>query len=523
MRSRAQVGPPRRRRGSRTAGAAAAGTALAVALAPMSAAEPPPSARPANSAPSAFTIANAAPYSPTFTTAHAEPMDATAAPFAIARPRPATHPAQPPTFAIAHAQPGPIAELPAFPLAQAPTAQPPPFAIAHAQPTAHPASFPIAHTPATNVAATALCAPAPSDAVAATTDVARQLRFDAVHRLATGAGQTIAVVDTGVAPHPRLGARLRGAGDLLAPADGADGRTDCDGHGTAVAGLLAAAPSRTDDVVGMAPGARLLTIRQTGTGADGRPAGDVDSLARAITLAVDAGATVVNLSEAACLSPERAERDGARLRAALRAAARQDVVVVAAAGNLGVGGCTGGSPAGEVALPGWFAEDVLTVGASEPDGAAAGFSVPGPWVDVAAPGTGLRSLAVGGGMRGGLDGTSFAAPWVAGLVALVRERFPQLTGAEAVDRVVATARRPAGGRNPLVGHGVVDPLAALTAVPTRLRPDAPTTPRIAVLAGTEPVDAPAPPRPPVELLAVAVLATAACSGVVALRRRPDRR
>ncbi|MGE3287529.1 MAG: type VII secretion-associated serine protease mycosin [Pseudonocardia sp.] len=387
------------------------------------------------------------------------------------------------------------------------------------------APFPIAPAAAAAVLP-AGCTPPPADAVAATTDAARLLHLEAVHRLATGAGQTIAVVDTGVAPHPRLGTRLRGAGDLLATAgidERTGGRTDCDGHGTAVAGLLAASPGRGDDLVGMAPGARVLTIRQTGTGPDGRPAGDVDSLARAITLAVDAGADVVNLSEAACLTADRAARDGARLRAALRAAARRDVVVVAAAGNLGVGGCTGGAPVGEVALPGWFAEDVLTVGASGPDGAPAEFTVPGPWVDVAAPGTGLRSLAVGGGLRGGLDGTSFAAPWVAGLVALVRERFPDLTAAEAVDRVLATARRPAGGRDPLVGHGVVDPLAALTAVPVRLRPDAVAGPRSAVLAGTEPVAAPAEPDPPVELLAVATLAAAACSGVVVLRRRPEGR
>ncbi|MGE0297252.1 type VII secretion-associated serine protease mycosin [Pseudonocardia sp.] len=423
---------------------------------------------------------------------------------------------------------GTLLTCPAVPLGVQPGPPHTAFTIAHAVVAGAGSAEPSAPQPAPFAAAnrTALpagCRPPPADAVAATTDAARLLHLDAVHRLATGAGQTIAVVDTGVAPHPRLGTRLRGAGDLIATAQGrSDGRADCDGHGTAVAGLLAAAPGRADDLVGMAPGARLITIRQTGTGADGRPAGDVDSLARAVTLAVDAGATVVNLSEAACLTAERAERDGAHLRAALRAATRRDVVVVAAAGNLGVGGCTGGAPAGEIALPGWFAEDVLTVGASGPDGAPAAFTVPGPWVDVAAPGTGLRSLAAGGGLRGGLDGTSFATPWVAGLVALVRERFPELTAAEVVDRVLATARRPAGGRDPLVGHGVVDPLAALTAVPARLRPDAPAGPRSAVLAGTEPVGAPAEPDPPVELLAVAALAAAACSGVAALRRRPDR-
>ena len=135
----------------------------------------------------------------------------------------------------------------------------------------------------------------------------------------------------------------------------------------------------------------------------------------------------------------------------MRLAAGSDVVVVAAAGNAGVGSCAtaGQEPVDQVSLPGWYDADVLTVGAVTSDDAPAAFTVPGPWVDVAAPGSGLRSLAVGGGTTGGdLDGTSFAAPWAAGLAALVRERFPELTAAQVVDRILATARRPAGGAPP---------------------------------------------------------------------------
>lgn len=365
------------------------------------------------------------------------------------------------------------------------------------------------------------CDPPPADLVEPTVDAARLLRLAAVHRFATGAGQTVAVIDTGVAPHERLAGRLQGAGDLLG---GGDGRVDCDGHGTAVAGLLAAAPGPDDDLVGMAPAATVLTIRQTSAypvtdsaGRD-RPAGDVGTLARAVETAVERGASVINLSEAACLSQKRADRDASPLGRALRRAAERDVVVVAAAGNLGVGGCTGGAPVGEVSLPGWFGDAVLTVAATGPDGAPAPFTVPGPWVDVAAPGTGLRSLAVGGGLTGtGVEGTSFAAPWVAGLAALIRERFPELRAGEVVDRIVATARRPAGGRSTVVGHGLIDPLAALTAEPALLRPDPDPAPR-AVLAGTSPADPPPAPRPPVELLALVALAGAAGAGAASLRR-----
>ncbi|MCE0768741.1 S8 family serine peptidase, partial [Pseudonocardia kujensis] len=122
-----------------------------------------------------------------------------------------------------------------------------------------------------------------------------------VHALADGSGVRVAVIDTGVAPHPRL-PRLTGGGDYLT---GGDGLTDCDGHGTAVAGLLAAAPSPDDDVVGVAPGVEVLAIRQaspsfTVTTVDGgtRPAGDTASLAQAVRRAVGLGAAVVTISEA---------------------------------------------------------------------------------------------------------------------------------------------------------------------------------------------------------------------------------
>jgi membrane-anchored mycosin MYCP len=361
---------------------------------------------------------------------------------------------------------------------------------------------------------------------------AARLRLADVQQLATGRDQVIAVIDTGVAPHPLLGSRLRGGGDYLTGGDGLD---DCDGHGTAVAGLLAAGPVRgqpTGTPVGIAPRAGVIAIRQSSPsfdvpapGGGRRPAGDTATLAEAVVLAVRSGADVVNISEAVCLPADRATAVGGPLQAALRVAAAADVVVVAAAGNVGSGSCTADGP-GQVVLPGWFDRDVLTVGAVGPDDTPPPFTVPGPWVDVAAPGTGLRSLAVGGGTTGGLDGTSFAAPWVAGLAALVRERFPELAAPEVVDRILATARRVPGGGGAL-GHGVVDPVAALTAQPVRLAPGPErlegAAAVVAELPGTRPAPAPPPaPARPLDLVAAAVLLTAAVLTVVVLRRRPGR-
>ena len=358
--------------------------------------------------------------------------------------------------------------------------------------------------------------------------MAQRLQLAAVHELATGDGQLIAVIDTGIYPHERLGTRLRAGGDYLA---GGDGRADCDGHGTKVAGLLAAAPDPDDDLVGIAPAADLLAIRHSsrvfevpGPDGDLRNAGDVRTLAEAIVLAVRQQSKVINISEAACLPPARAAVDGASLQAALRYAAQHDVVVVAAAGNAGVGGCTAAGGPDQVSVPGWYGNDVLTVAAVGPEDAPAPFTVPGPWVDVAAPGTALRSLAVGGELTSdAVEGTSFAAPWVAGLAALVRERFPDLTAIQVIDRIRATTRRPAGGRDDAVGYGVIDPVAALTAEPAVLSlaaqdRDSPT----ADLRGTAPVPPPPPPGAPFDVLAVVAMLGVAGATTTLLRRRPGR-
>ncbi len=390
--------------------------------------------------------------------------------------------------------------------------------------------------PAAGLHQNAQCNPARADAgtsAAGAGDGADRLQLTGLHRIATGRGQLIAMIDTGVHPHPLLGNRLRGGGDYLTGGDGLD---DCDGHGTAVAGLLAAGTQPGPDgrggtPIGIAPGAGLLSIRQSSRlfevpapGGGLRPPGDVDTLADAIVLAVRQRAGVINISEAACLTPKDAATDSLLLHAALRYAAEQDVVVVAAAGNIGPGSCEV-PESGQVTLPGWYDDEVLTVGAVGPDDAPAPFTFPGSWVDVAAPGMGLRSLAVGGGTTTtGTTGTSFAAPWVAGLAALVRERFPDLSAKQVTNRILATARRPAGGQNKFLGHGVIDPMAALTAVPDVLEPPtiAAAAARSAELPGTKPAPAPAGSTGSPDAVAAGVLLGIVGIAAALLRRRPRR-
>lgn len=304
-------------------------------------------------------------------------------------------------------------------------------------------------------------------------------------QLTRGAGQTVAVIDTGVARH-RLLPHLVGGGDYVSTGDGTE---DCDGHGTIVAGIIGAAPDGDDAYAfsGIAPDATILGIRQSSNmfravddfGSAGY--GDVETLAMAVRTAADLGATVINVSSVACLAAQDPLDDRSLGAALAYAVDVKNAVVVTAAGNVGAGGqCGKQNPLDRsdwdavetVASPAWYDDYVLTVGSVTSDGKPSSFSLAGPWVDVAAPGENVVSLDPDGeglidtlptsGGEKAVSGTSYAAPVVTGIVALLRARSPELTARQVMDVVETTARHPAEAWNPLVGHGVVDAVAAVT-------------------------------------------------------------
>jgi membrane-anchored mycosin MYCP len=361
------------------------------------------------------------------------------------------------------------------------------------------------------------------------------LNLSGAWRYGRGDGQTVAVIDTGIRPGPRL-PNVQAGGDFV---ESTDGLTDCDGHGTLVAGLIAGQPAN-DGFSGVAPGARLISIRSTSaryaprnSGADpaaARAALDVQTLARAIVRAADLGARIINVSAVTCLAAGKTLEQN-ELGAALRyAVVDKDVVIVAAAGNnragLNAGSACPSNPLSDpgrpddprnwagvtsVSIPSWWQPYVLSVGALTADGRPSAFTMAGPWVGIAAPGENVASVsnADGGGLANalpndqgdlfGLNGTSYAAAYVSGVAALVRSRFPELTAAQVVRRLTASAHGAARSPSNLVGAGIVDPVAALTwdisdtdaAAPETRQVAAPvapatkdSTPRTIALAGT---------------------------------------
>ncbi|MFA9429897.1 S8 family serine peptidase [Egicoccus sp. AB-alg2] len=280
-----------------------------------------------------------------------------------------------------------------------------------------------------------------------------------------GEGTVVAIVDTGVAlDHPDLRDRfVRDADGEVVGLDLVDGGApdDAHGHGTLVAGIVAATADDGVGIAGVAPRASLLPIRvldEAGSGAGG----DVD---RAIRWAVDHGADVVNLSLESVPGDEAAPAGPGAPTAAVRYAWERGVVVVVAAGNAG---------APDTAYP--ADSPVVLVGAVDRDDRRADFSSQVREDALLAPGVevistwcrppGAERCEPGTHTYGVAEGTSFAAPHVSGAIALLIAAG--FTPEDAVARLRATAV-DLGEPGPDVahGHGRIDVGAAFAdAVPS---------------------------------------------------------
>ncbi|MBA4371179.1 MAG: hypothetical protein C0418_06360, partial [Coriobacteriaceae bacterium] len=257
------------------------------------------------------------------------------------------------------------------------------------------------------------------------------------------ASVVVAVIDTGVdLAHPDLAGQIDTANDWDFVNSDATAQDD-EGHGTHVAGTVAAATNNGAAVAGVAPDCRILPIKVL----DWRGGGSTFNVAEGIKWAADHGADVINLSLGG------GTYDSYMAGQIAYAQGTKDVVVVAAAGNEG----SSGGAIYPARYPG-----VLGVAATTNTDAWASFSNYGTGIDIAAPGQDIVSTVWPGGGTDSYSGTSMASPHVAGVAALVRTHTPGLDQSQVIQQLTATAEDlGAPGPDSYFGAGLVRADSAL--------------------------------------------------------------
>ncbi|ADD40402.1 S8 family serine peptidase [Stackebrandtia nassauensis] len=301
--------------------------------------------------------------------------------------------------------------------------------------------------------------------------------------LTKGEGVKVAVIDSGVQADMKLLDGRVGSGKAYIDnkeqekASGGDAATeDCDGHGTEVASIIAGSPDEESGFYGIAPEAEIIPYRISNKrpGKEAQAAKedaedkdqeiivDENDFADAIDEAVKAKAKVINLSV-------KYKADYKPIRDAIANAVKNDVVVVAAAGN------NGADPKPGETYPANY-PNVIGVGAVDKNESRLATSQKGPWVDVVAPGASIAAPLPNGKYDTEFGGTSGATAFVSGTAALLRAQHKDWSAEEVAKQIMSTASPTAGGTgmtgdedvegntggSPGYGHGRVDPYMAVT-------------------------------------------------------------
>ena len=305
--------------------------------------------------------------------------------------------------------------------------------------------------------------PGPGAAVQVRADEQAQLKSinaPAAWRVSQGRGVTVGVLDTGVdASAADLSGSVSTGPDYTQGAN-PPGYQPPHLHGTFIASLIAGhgnGPGRADGVIGVAPAARVLSVRvilddqEPGVGPYNTNPRFANAIGRGIRYAASHGAAVINMSLGS-VQPTSA------MQAALAYAVSRGVVVVASAGNSGAPG----QAYTPYSYPASFA-GVLSVAAVDQTGARATFSDRNSSVVLSAPGVEVIGAGPGGTYLQA-SGTSPAAAFVTGVAALIRSAYPRLSPAQVEQAMISSAaRRPAAGYSPATGFGEVNAAAALRA------------------------------------------------------------
>jgi type VII secretion-associated serine protease mycosin len=268
-----------------------------------------------------------------------------------------------------------------------------------------------------------------------------KVSFESAWSVTSGQGVKVAVIDSGVeADHQDLAGSVLPGIDYVNPAD--DGRVDPNGHGTHVAGIIAAHVNNGLGIDGAAPGVKIIPVRVL----DANGGGIASNVAKGIIWAADHGARVINLSLGGGKS--------AGLEQAIQYANSRGSVVVAAGGN---NGQAGNAPMYPAAYP-----EAISVAAVDSNLSHPAFGNTGNYLDISAPGVGIVSLwGTSPTAYADASGTSMATPYASAEAALVISATPTLSALRVKQIMESTATNL--GPASLFGHGLINPRAAIAA------------------------------------------------------------
>jgi len=275
-----------------------------------------------------------------------------------------------------------------------------------------------------------------------------RVAFEGAWNVTRGKGVKVAVIDSGVdGNHEDLGGSVLHGIDYINP--GSDGRNDPNGHGTHVAGVIAAHVNNARGIAGAAPDVKILPVRVL----DANGGGVASNVAKGIIWAADHGARVINLSLGGGQAPG--------IQEAIKYANSKDSVVLAAGGN---DGQSGNDPMYPAAYP-----EAIAVAGVDSNLNHMSIGNTGKYIDVAAPGVGIVSTwGSSNTAYASATGSSMATPYAAAAAALIVSENPNASVERVTHLLEASATDlGAGGVDPVFGHGLINPLGALAAAQPR--------------------------------------------------------
>lgn len=278
----------------------------------------------------------------------------------------------------------------------------------------------------------------------------------------TGKGIKIAVIDTGAGPHSDL--KIAGGANVIA-GSATTSYSDDNGHGDHVAGIIVG-QGINGGVKGVAPDSSLYAVKAL----DYTGSGYTSDIISGIDWAIDNNMDIISLSLGSSQS-------SMALQNAVDSAYSKGILIVAAAGNDGNSSGTGTS----IEYPANYSS-VIAVGAVDSTNTRAYFSSTGGKLEVSAPGVNILSTYLNGGYQQ-MSGTSMATPFVAGDLALLKQKYPSYSNTQLRQLLDSTARDlGAIGRDSLYGYGLI--VAPSNSSQTTTPVQAPSIPTASVSAGT---------------------------------------